>query len=628
MNEPISDVRILIVDDHIDNLRVLSDILKKQGCKVRSLRKGRAVFSSVLESPPDIILLDIMMPDMHGYDVCKQLKADERTRDIPVIFISALHETKEKIRAFSAGGVDYVTKPFHTEEVAARINSHLMMQRLHDELREKNTLLESEIAERMRMEEELRQAKESAEAANQAKGAFLANMSHELRTPMNSILGYAQILRRSRNLADSEKKGLDVIHRSGNHLLTLINDILDIAKAEAGKLELSPGPINLYDLMGGVADIMHMAAHQKNIRFVSDFPDNLPAFVQADEKRLRQILLNLLGNAVKFTKNGSVTLKIRTPVPDSERISLKFEVTDTGIGMSPEEIERVFRPFEQAGDEKNRVQGTGLGLAITRQLVSLMGGEIHAESKYGNGSVFRFEIALPVLKKTVSGHAPSETRQLTGYHGERRKILVVDDVHENRKFMFDMLKPLGFDVTLAADGKEGIGQAEAILPDLILMDLVMPVMTGFDAVREIRRMPGLKQTPIIAVSAGVTEADQEKSRIAGCDDFLSKPVKADKLFGLMGKHLNPDWIYEEIGDTGERPTPFSDEAEIIPPPSEELDVLYGLARLGLMDRIHQHAIHIEELDEKYAPFVHRLRALADEFEDEMILEMVKQFMSH
>ncbi|MCP4348755.1 MAG: response regulator [Desulfobacterales bacterium] len=628
MNDPFSDVRILIVDDHTDNLRVLSDILKKQGCKVRSLRKGRAVFSSVLQSPPDIILLDIMMPDMHGYDVCKQLKADERTRDIPVIFISALHETKEKIRAFSAGGVDYVTKPFHTEEVAARINSHLMMQRLHDELREKNALLESEIAERMRMEEELRRAKESAEAANQAKSAFLANMSHELRTPMNSILGYAQILRRSRNLADSEKKGLDVIHRSGNHLLTLINDILDLAKAEAGKLELSPGPINLYDLMGGVTDIMHMAAHQKNIRFVSDFPDDLPAFVQADEKRLRQILLNLLGNAVKFTKSGSVTLKIRTPVPDSERISLKFEVTDTGIGMSPEEIERVFRPFEQAGDEKNRVQGTGLGLAITRQLVSLMGGEIHAESKYGNGSVFRFEIALPVLKKTVSGHAPSETRQLTGYHGERRKILVVDDVHENRKFMLDMLKPLGFDVTLAADGKEGIGQAKAILPDLILMDLVMPVMTGFDAVREIRRMPGLKQTPIIAVSAGVTEADQEKSRIAGCDDFLSKPVKADKLFGLMEKHLNPDWIYEEIGDTGERPTLFSDEAEIIPPPSEELDVLYELAILGLMDRIHQHAIHIEELDEKYAPFAHRLRALADEFEDEMILEMVKQFMTH
>ena len=261
---------------------------------------------------------------------------------------------------------------------------------------------------------DLGEAKKAAEAANQAKSTFLAGMSHELRTPLNAILGYAQILRRAGNLTTDQADNLNVIYKSGHHLLTLISDILDLTKVESGKLELCPAPVVLFDFMEGVVGIMRMAAQQKDIEFVFDAPDNLPVTVEVDEKRLRQVLINLLGNAIKFTDEGNVTLRVENRGSDNNRVSLSFEIRDTGAGMTPEQLTRIFRPFEQVGDEKKCAEGTGLGLAITGQLVSLMGGEIESKSEPGRGSAFRFEIALPVLLEAGGpGRRTPKARQVS-----------------------------------------------------------------------------------------------------------------------------------------------------------------------------------------------------------------------
>jgi len=484
-----------------------------------------------------------------------------------------------------------------------------------------------EVAQKSRLE---------AEKANQAKSEFLANMSHELRTPLNGILGYAQILKRHKNLTTAQVDGLEIIYKSGDHLLTLINDVLDIAKIEANRLDLLPTDFNLPAFLHNLVGIIRSRADQKDLGFKFESVTQIPASVQADEKRLRQVLLNLLGNAVKFTQHGQVTLRVGavTPtgqftayIPGQPTCSLRFEVEDTGVGLSPEAMQNLFRPFEQVGDARQRAEGTGLGLAISRRLVQAMGGEILVKSQKGSGSVFWFVIDMLVTQATESSTLDDIYYLVSGYQGPRRKVLVVDDKEYNRAVLVSLLEPLGFEMAEAENGALGVEKARTFWPDIIFMDMIMPEMSGHEATALIRQLPGLETVPIIAASASIFETDRLETLTAGCDDFIPKPIEASKLFGMLKKHLQLDWLYEQTEGGATQPSPKLATEDLIAPLPAELVIIQDLAQQGDMRGIRERAAHVETLGVSYHPFANRLNLLAKDFEIEAILELVEKFLN-
>jgi PAS domain S-box-containing protein len=476
--------------------------------------------------------------------------------------------------------------------------------------------ISTDISDRKQAEIALTQSKEAAEAANRAKSEFLANMSHELRTPLNGVIGYAQILQRAKTLNEEDRSRIEVIHQCGSHLLTLINDVLDLSKIEARKVALMPSDFHLPAFLQGVAEMCRIRAELKGIQFQYQSAAELPIGIRADEKRLRQVLINLLSNAIKFTDTGSVTFTISF----AREGTIRFEVRDTGIGIPQEKLQAIFQPFEQVSDTRRQAEGTGLGLAISQEIVELMGSTIHVHSELGVGSLFWFDVSLPEAAEWVKTAQADLHGQIIGIKGCRPKILVVDDRWENRSVVSKLLSPIGFDIVEATSGQEGWQQAVECQPDLVITDLLMPEVDGFELIKRLRESDLFKDLIIIVSSASVFEADQYRSLEAGGNDFLPKPVLAAELFQKLQTHLHLEWIYEEQQPTTK---PVVDYAELIAPPPAELETLYELAMKGNFKGIKKQATLLEQTDQKYSPFAQQLHHLAKGFQDQEILALIQ-----
>jgi signal transduction histidine kinase/CheY-like chemotaxis protein/purine-cytosine permease-like protein len=495
----------------------------------------------------------------------------------------------------------------------------------HEESERQTNLLLQEIEAHKQTDAELQRAKEAAESANLAKSRFVTGMSHELRTPLNSILGYAQILHVDATIPPARKDAIAVIRRSGEHLLSLIDGLLDIAKIEAGKMRLASDELALSEFLEQIAGMFAPQAEQKGLRFHFEKAGRIPHIVHADQKRLRQILINLIGNAVKFTDRGSVTVRVRYL-----REIAYFDIIDTGIGIADDDLDRIFLPFERSNAANLREDiGTGLGLAISSMLTHIMGGELAVKSKVGSGSSFHLKIYLPEV------HVPRPRLkledQMSGYIGPSKRVLVVDDQASQRLLLKEMLLPLGFEVVEADGGIACLEELTRRTPDLVLLDIAMPVMDGWSVARAIRAR-GLAQLPVIIVSANAFESGHERSN-DGIDpplynDFVVKPVSYNELLSKIRQQLRIDWVSAPLPLAVPANEAIVAQTMMLVPSQEKLQALLELGSIGYAKGILKKLDEMEQQNSAYLPFTTELRKLVKQFRLNEYVTRIKEMIRH
>ena len=506
---------VLVVDDNLVNLHTSTSILEGAGYTVITGINSDEALEMTNNQSPDIILLDVMMPGMDGFSLCRKLKKDPKFSNIPIIFLTSLSQKEDIIEGFNAGGNDYITKPFNQQELLARVRNHLHMY---------DVLLEN------------KRLSELSEAASRSKTEFLASMSHEIRTPLNSIIGMAEVLSGT-ELTPEQHKYVQISRSAGESLLEIINDILDLSKIEAGRTELEAIDFHLPSMLDSVVSILSVRAAEQNTRLSINIKKGVPEGISCDPTRLRQILINLVGNGLKFTKNGTVEISVAL---DSQQ-KLLFAIKDSGIGIPKDKQELVFESFTQADSVTTRKYGgTGLGLTICQKLTALMNGKIWLKSTPGLGSTFFFTCSflpaqsnpLPVTEKTP----PTNICKIL----PKAHILLVDDNEDNRNLLCLYLQDTPFTYETVTNGKEAVEMFKTSAFDLICMDIEMPIMDGYEASRQIRQWEqdhNLPATPIIALTAHAFVRFKKKCMAAGCSDYLTKPVRRDTLIHTIAAHL-------------------------------------------------------------------------------------------
>jgi signal transduction histidine kinase/CheY-like chemotaxis protein len=461
---------------------------------------------------------------------------------------------------------------------------------------------------------DLGKAKKQAETANQAKSIFLSNMSHELRTPLNAILGFAQLMARDVSAGEEQRKQIDIISRSGKHLLSLINDILDIAKIETGRETLNTKSFDLAAFLSEISELFHSRMIDKGLFFTVKKDDDLPRYINSDEGKLRQVLINLLGNALKFTETGGVTLRVRSEAVAENIQPLLFEVEDTGIGIDPDHLEEIFDPFVQTGHVRTGIEGTGLGLAICKSSMDLLGGEISVESKPGAGSLFCVDLAVALAetaevsstekaRPTVSGLEPGQSAC---------RILVVEDNAANRLLLNSLLLQVGFDTRQAENGEEAVTLFKQWQPHFIWMDMRMPVMDGYAATEKIRELPGGKEVKIVAVTAHAFTDHDEEILATGCDGLVRKPYLEHEIFDTIAQHLGVEYLF---GETTEAPAP----EETMPITADMLselpaEILEELRQAALALNREAISATLERIEPQSPNIARGLRSLLDGFQ--------------